>query len=298
MLPLLRLAGDQKEHQIRDAIEALALVLRLTDDDRAERLPSGTFKFDDRVHWANTYLKKAGFVKSTGRGLFRITDRGQEALRASPSTLTVDELKKFSEFVDFIGAKKDQRTLPTQQKPVAGPQTQDRTPQEILDSSYNVLRDQLAQDLLEYVRGASWRFFEKLVVDLLLALGYGGLSEDSGKVIGQSGDGGIDGIITEDKLGFDAVCVQAKKWGPDSKVGRPTVQQFAGSLLEQGVSKGVLITTSGFSTEAVKYVSGLKQPKIVLIDGIRLAELMIDHNVGIIPDITYVIKRVDKSYFE
>jgi restriction system protein len=289
MLPLLQLASDQKEHALSEAYDALASLFSLTESERIDKLPSGRqSRFENRVGWARTYLKKAGLIDSAGWGKFRITQRGLGVLKSKPASITKEFLTQFSEFREF------------QARQNARPETSaeaiehERTPDEVLDSAYQVLRRTLAQDLLERVKGSSPRFFERVVVDLLLAMGYGGSGIDAGKIVGKSGDGGIDGIIKEDKLGLDAIYVQAKRWA--GTVGRPTVQEFAGSLAGQKARKGVLITTSQFSAEATEYVERLEM-KIVLIDGERLAQLMIDHGVGVADKQIYAVKRIDEDYF-
>jgi restriction system protein len=259
MLPLLQLASDLKEHTLSEAYEAFAVQFGLTEPERIDMLPSGKqSRFENRVGWARTYLKKAGLIDSAGRGKFRITSRGLDVVKSKPIAITKEFLTQFPEFREFQARQNA--------KPETGEEAieHEKTPDEILDSAYQVLRRTLAQDLLDRVKSSTPRFFERVVVDLLLAMGYGGSGFDAGKIVGKSGDGGIDGIIKEDKLGLDAIYVQAKRWA--GTVGRPTVQEFAGSLAGQKARKGVLITTSQFSSEATEYVERLEM-KIVLIDG-------------------------------
>jgi len=290
MLPLLKLAGDQSDHSLGEAYDALAKELGVSDAERDELLPSGKqSRFENRVGWARTYLKKAGLLESPERGKFRITRRGLDVLKAQPDQITKEYLSQFAEFREFQ-TRQNMRHEETE----AREEEQSRTPDEVLDAAYQVLRRALAQDLLERVKSASPRFFEKTVVDLLLAMGYGGSRIDAGEIIGKSGDGGIDGIIKEDKLGLDAIYVQAKKW--ENTVGRPTVQEFAGSLAGRKARKGVIITTSQFSSEAKDYVDRLDM-KIVLIDGEQLAQLMIDYGIGVTEKIAYSVKRIDEDYF-
>jgi restriction system protein len=289
MLPLLQFAGDGTAHHIRDAIEVLASHFGLTDGERSELIPSGKkYKFDDRVQWANTYLKKAGILESAGRGFFRITERGLSVLQANPESIDADFLMQFPEFKKFT----------SRDAPNNSGQEIRQTPQELLQSSYRTLRDELAQELLDTILSCPPNFFERLVVDLLLALGYGGAIEDAGDVIGKTGDNGIDGIIKEDKLGFDAIYVQAKRWDRSNVVSRPTIQAFAGSLIGQGATKGVFITTSSFSKDAISYANKIAQPKVILIDGEQLAKLMIDNDIGVTPIDTFTIKKVDLDYFQ
>ncbi len=288
MLPLLTIAGDGQEHSHREVIEALASQFSLTTDDRKELLPSGRqAKFDNRVGWARTYLKKAGLLESPGRGTFRITERGVEVLQSDLPQISAKFLRQFPEFVEFQRGKKASDKGEEADEP-------DETPEEVLESSYQGLRSDLAQDLLQRVLACSPQFFENLVVDLLVVMGYGGSRKDAGEAVGQSGDAGIDGMIKEDRLGLDVVYIQAKRW--KDTVGRPVVQTFAGSLEGQRASKGVLITTSSFSEAAQDYVKRI-QKKIVLIDGEELAGLMIDHGIGVSNVTTYTVKQLDTDYF-
>ncbi len=232
MLPLLKLASDQKEHALSEAYDAMANHFAVTDEERNEMLPSGRqSRFDNRVGWARTYLKKAGLIESVGRGKFRITQRGLDVLKSNPAGITKDFLTQFPEFREF---QTRQNIKPENGEEVEG---HDRTPDETLDAAYQVLRRTLAQDLLDRIKNSSPRFFEKVVVDLLLAMGYGGSRIDAGEIVGKSGDGGIDGIIKEDKLGLDAIYIQAKRW--NNTVGRPTLQEFAGSLAGQKARKAL-----------------------------------------------------------
>ena len=288
MLPLLSIAGDGQEHSLSEAIDTLAYQFNLTEEDRAELLPSGRqAKLDNRVGWASTYLRKIGLLQSTRRGWFIIADRGLDVLRSNPSRIDLKFLSQYPEYEEFRSRS---------QKPPDEEmgEEHEQTPEEIFDASYQELRGGLAQELLEIVRGSSPRFFEKLVVDLLVAMGYGGSRKDAGQAVGRSGDGGIDGIIKEDRLGLDVVYIQAKRW--EANVGRPGVQTFAGSLEGFRARKGVLITTSGFTQEAIDYASRIEK-KIVLIGGEQLAQLMIDYSIGVNEVVTYTIKRIDTDYF-
>jgi restriction system protein len=292
MLPLLELAGDGQEHSISEAEDALAVQFNLSQEERRELLPSGgqTFLYN-RVGWARTHLKKAGLLVITGRGRFQITDRGKRALSENPERINMKYLKRFPEYVEWHehprqGRKRDQgageEEEPTQ------------TPQERLEVSYQELRASLAQELLERIKESPSKFFENLVIDLLVAMGYGGSRKDAAQAVGRSGDEGIDGIIKEDRLGLDVVYVQAKRW--ENPVGRPVVQSFAGSLAGHHARKGIFITTSRFSVDAIEYVKRLEM-KIVLIDGEELAGYMMDHGVGVAPEATYVVNRIDLDYF-
>ncbi len=295
MLPLMQLAADGLEHTSKEAINALADQFHLSEDDRRELLPSGaTLKYPSRIGWARTYLTKARLLETIGEGRFRITARGREVLKSRPSTIDMRFLRQFSEFREFQGELSTPNDPPGTDRQVIQEDSPRQTPQETLESIYLTLRRELAQDLLERIKACSPRFFEQLVVDLLVAMGYGGSRKDAGEAVGQSGDRGIDGIIKEDRLGLDVVYVQAKRW--DSVVGRPTVQAFAGSLEGQRARKGVLITTSQFSPEAKDYVTRIEK-KIVLIDGEQLTHYMMDHGIGVAESATYVVKRVDLDYF-
>lgn len=295
MLPLLKQAEDGQEHRLNDVIETLASQFSLADSDRKELLPSGKqAKFDNRVGWARTYLSKAGLLDSTARGKFRISQRGIEVLRSNPSEINNRFLHQFPEFLEF-----QNRTSTTESPTNGGDNTdvqkQEKTPREILGESYLELRRSLADELLELAKKCKPKFFEQLVVELVVAMGYGGTIADAGQAIGRSGDDGIDGIINEDRLGLDIIYLQAKRW--EGAVGRPVVQAFAGSLEGQRARKGILITTSRFSQEAKDYVTRIEK-KIVLIDGERLANLMIDFNIGVTEVTSIVVKKVDMDYFE
>jgi len=289
-LPLLRLSADGEEHSIREAVELLGDYLRLNVEQREALLPSGRRQFDDRVRWAATYLRKALLLQSTGRGTFQITQRGLWVLSQAPAQIDTAYLKQFPEFEAFL---LEARTRRNQDFDLLSRQT----PRSVIDTSYENLRVDLAEDLLDYVLASSAEFFEHLVVDLLLAMGYGGVDK-TGYVLGRSRDGGVDGYIQEDKLGLDKIYVQAKRYARDNAVGRPAIQAFVGSLMGLGAARGVFLTTSRFTDEALGYASDVKHAKIILIDGKRLTELMIDHNVGVSVEKTYIIKAVDTDYFD
>lgn len=292
MLPLLKVLGDGEEHSLHEVIETLADQFALTDEERRELLPSGRqAKLANRIGWARTYMKKAGLLESTGRGKFRINGRGLSVLRENPLEINVKYLEQFPEFLEF----RDGSTRDANSDLKDDAADKIKTPEEILEAGYQNLRGDLALDLLDRIMGCSPEFFEKLVVDLLVAMGYGGSRRDAGEAVGRSGDGGIDGIIKEDKLGLDAVYIQAKRW--EGTVGRPAVQAFAGSLMGNRAGKGVFITTSQFTKEASDYVKAIQQPKIVLIGGEQLAQFMIDHDIGVADVATYRVKRVDLDYF-
>jgi restriction system protein len=290
MLPLLRYIGDQKEHHLRETIDALAHQYKLTGEEQKELLPSGQQSiFDNRVGWARTYMKKAGLIESVKRGYFKITERGLQVLKEEPNEINVRFLKRFPEFVEFQSIKRDKGG----EESIVEDKER-HTPGETIEAAYRRLRQELTADLLQAVKKSSPAFFEKLVVDLLLAMGYGGSRRDAGEAVGKSGDEGVDGIIKEDRLGLDVVYIQAKKW--EDPVSRPEIQKFAGALQGQRAKKGVFITTSSFTKDAIEYCSRIEN-KIVLIDGETLAELMIDHNIGTTSGASYVIKKLDNDYF-
>ena len=297
MLPLLRLSADREEHANANAVETLANEMKLSPGDRAEMLPSGTqTTLYNRVIWSKTYLIKARLLEKSGTGRFRITPRGIEVLQSNPPEVNVKYLSRFPEFAEFksrTSAQSDGQVVIGKAGEIEREQGQ--TPEEALELSYQALRRTLSVDLLERIKECSPQFFERLVIDLLVSMGYGGSRKDAGQAIGRTGDDGIDGIIKEDKLGLDVVYVQAKRW--KDNVGRPTVQAFAGSLEGYSARKGVLITASGFSSDAREYVSRIEK-KIVLIDGEQLAQLMIEHGVGVAEVASYTVKRIDSDYFD
>jgi restriction system protein len=296
MLPLLRYAADGQEHSVRGAIEALADEFHLTEEERKELLPSGRqATFDNRVGWARTYMKKAGLLESPKRGYFKITDRGMQALATKPEAINVKFLEQYPEFVEFrTKSNTKSSTKSTAAESETTLPTDDRTPQEVIEDAYVTIRGGLASDLLEQIMESSPSFFERLVVDVLVSMGYGGTRKDAGEAVGGSGDEGIDGIIKEDRLGLEVVYIQAKRW--KATVQRPEIQKFVGALRGQNARKGVFITTSDYSKGARQFAEGL-QDKVVLIDGEMLSSLMIDHGVGVTPEATYEIKRVDSDYF-
>lgn len=296
MLPLLQIAVDGETHQFRATVEALAQHFRLTETERRELLPSGKQStFDNRVGWARTYMTKAGLLESPKRGLFRITDQGRRVLQQNPPVLNVQFLEQFEEFRQFRALRRDR--LPpasTIGESVSLTEPAEQTPEESLETAYQTLRESLAGEILQTVKKCSPEFFEQLVVDLLVRMGYGGSRREAGQAIGRSGDEGIDGIIKEDRLGLDIIYVQAKRW--EGVVGRPEVQKFAGALQGQRARKGIFITTSAFSREASDYAKQI-ETKIILVDGSTLAEYMIDHSVGVTSEAVYELKRIDFDYF-
>lgn len=290
MLPLLRYCADGQSYTKRDAIPVLAKEFGLSDADLAELLPTGRQeKFNNRVGWTKTYLKQAGLLEITERGVFRITPRGQEVLTQAPARIDMRYLERFPEYQAFKARSRNRDDSQASEAMQA-----ETTPEELLEIGYKQMRATLVADLIQQVKTCSPAFFERLVVQLLLNMGYGGTREDAGQVVGKSGDGGIDGIINEDRLGLDVIYIQAKRWEAD--VGRPEIQKFVGALAGHKASKGVFITTSGYTQEARNY-AGQVNSKVVLIDGSMLADLMIDYNFGVSPREIYEIKRVDSDYF-
>jgi len=292
MLPLLELAGDGETHNIHTAKDTLANQFELVEEEVSLLLPSGKQqKFANRVGWARTYLKKSGLLIYPSRGQFKITERGKKVLEDDPQRITNEYLRQFPEFIEF--RKRTRKTTLIEE------QANDEkllTPEEALESAYVNIRNDLADDLLEYVMKSPPHFFESLVVNLLVAMGYGGTQQDAARAVGKSGDEGIDGIIDEDRLGLDTIYIQAKRWQADRSIGRPEIQRFVGALQGKRARKGVFITTSYFSGDAKDYVKGIDS-KIVLIDGARLSELMIDFGVGVTTREIYEIRDLDMDYF-
>lgn len=289
MLPILNLAADEQEHSLQEATKVLAEQFNLTEAELTEMLPSARkTRFYDRVGWAATYLRKAGLLNATGRGRFQISPRGLDVLKKSPKQINVEFLSQFDEFLEFRTRRdKDEEEITSRETDV-------QTPEEAIEAAYQSLRQTLADEVLQTVKSCSPSFFERLVIDVLVKMGYGGTRKEAGKAIGKSGDGGIDGIINEDRLGLDVIYIQAKKW--ENPVGRPEIQKFAGALQGQRAKKGIFITTSGFTTEAKEFASKIDS-KITLIDGETLSQLMIDYNVGINSIVNYELKRIDSDYF-
>jgi restriction system protein len=288
MLPLLKLLSDKKDYHIRTITEKLADYFKLTDEEKRELLPSGQqYLFTNRVGWARTYLNKAGLLESPKRAVWRISKRGLDVLEQKPTKINVKFLKQFQEFNEFIKPKKH-----IVEKPKNAPET----PEEVIENTYQELRTSLADELLKKVMELSPTFFERLVIELFVKMGYGGSIKEAGEAIGKSGDEGIDGIIKEDKLGLDIIYVQAKRWQPTSTVSRPEIQKFAGALQGKRAKKGIFIATSSFSKEATEYVKNI-DPKIILIDGEQLAQLMIDYDIGVSRGSFYELKKIDTDYF-
>lgn len=291
MLPFLRLLRDGQPQPLSQIRDSLADFFQLTDEDKAKLLPSGQMPvFRSRVGWARTYLKKAGLINYVKRGVCQITEQGQKVIVENPDKIDVNYLDQFTEFREFRALSKTK----TENNSTQDEET-DSTPEESLEQAYAKLKAELSDEILEKILSCSPSFFEQLVVDLLVKMGYGGSRQDAGERLGQSGDGGIDGIIKEDQLGLDTIYLQAKRW--QGSVGRPEIQKFVGALQGQRARKGVFITTSSFTSDAANYVQNI-DTKVVLIDGQQLADLMIDFDVGVNTAATYRLKRIDADYFE
>lgn len=292
MLPLLKFAGDKQEHSNREAIDHIAEFFKLTEEDRKELLTSGQqYVIDNRTAWARTYLRAAGLLIATKRSHFKITDIGLQVLQKNPPMINIKFLNQFPQFVEFRTVRKEKDNYEEQEEVGAN---LSQTPQELLEYGYQKITNDLAQEILASIKLCTPRFFEKLVVELLLKMGYGGSLKDAGKAVGQSGDGGIDGIIKEDKLGLDVIYIQAKRW--EGIVGRPEIHKFVGALVGQRAKKGVFITTSGFTKEAQEYAKTIEQ-KVILIDGGTLTLLMIENDIGVSKIISYDVKKIDSDYF-
>ncbi|MEO7672601.1 MAG: restriction endonuclease [Pyrinomonadaceae bacterium] len=301
LLPLLKLVQDRNEYSLRQATAAVSDAFGLSENERQELLSSGRRPvIYDRVGWARTYLAQAKLLESTRRGYFRITDRGLTLLATNLTTIDDQTLKQYPEFVEFLNRKtlkKKSRGLISNQVVIdleTGTAVTQSTPEESLEDAFQTIRNSLASDILEQVKSCSPQFFERLVVELIVKMGYGGTMDDAGQAVGKSNDGGIDGIIKEDRLGLDVIYLQAKKW--EATVGRPELQAFAGALLGKQANKGVFITTSNFSSGAKEFVKSISS-NIILIDGDELADLMIDYNVGVSVVANYEIKKIDSDYF-
>jgi restriction system protein len=295
MRPVLECAASG-EVRIRDAVDRIADRLGLDDADRNELLPSGKqSRFANRVHWAKTYLGQAGLVQSTRRGHFTITERGRAALADSDAAIDNDYLEKYEEYRAFKARTRDAES-PEAATDAALSDTE-ATLDEVLQSAHRKINAALAEELLARVRGGSPAFFENLIVQLLLAMGYGGTSEDAGRALGRSGDGGIDGVIDQDPLGVDQIYVQAKRYADGNNIGSSAIREFFGALALKKAQKGIFVTTSEFSTSAVQTARDLGT-RIVLIDGVQLARLMIRYNIGCRDEQILHLKKVDEEFFE
>lgn len=293
MLPLLRHleSGERESHE---TVDSLASHFALTPEERAQRLPSGKqTTFTNRIAWAKSHMKAAGLIDSPKRGVYKLTDGGRKILAGNPSFVGMPQLNAYPEYVAFRQGTSSPRE-PGPGQPVSPTPVEVRTPDDLIEDGYTQLRAALLGELRDLIATMPPAGFEQLVIDVLTAMGYGGPQDNAGLVVGRGGDEGIDGVIKEDRLGLETIYVQAKRW--QGTVGRPEIQRFAGALQGQRARKGVFLTSSSFSTEAKSYASTI-QTTIVLVDGVQLADYMIDHNVGVTTAKRFEVKRVDSDYF-
>lgn len=291
MRPLLEVLSDDDDHSIRSIRQDLAAHFSLTDADIEERIPSGRVTtFQNRVGWAATYLFQAGLIDRPRRAVYRMAPRGYEVFNANPERVDLAVLSQFEQFEEFRNKRNDET-------PKAGSveTADDQTPEERIQTAHKELQSALSDQLLERIQEQSASFFEQLVLDVLRAMGYGGLREQDSERLGRTGDAGVDGVIREDRLGLDTIYIQAKKWS--DTVGRPEIQKFVGALQGQQATKGVFLSTSPFSSDAVEYAARVT-PRVILVDGDQLAQLMIEHDVGVTTSDSYQLKRLDLGYFE
>jgi restriction system protein len=289
----MKISSDKNVHMFRDVVNELSEHFKLTEEEKRELLPSGKQPiFENRSGWAKTHLKKAGLLNYPRRGCIQITERGLSVLEKSIEKIDMKFLKQFDEYNEFLN-------ITNQNKPddESSNEMETHTPEELMGTAFQNIKNTLADEILDKIRNVSPTFFEKLVVDLLVKMGYGGSIKDAGKAIGKTGDEGIDGTIKEDKLGLDVIYIQAKRWKDGNIVGRPELHKFVGALAGQGAKKGIFITASTFSKDAIEYTPK-NETKIILIDGTQLAELMIEYNVGVSHQQIYEIKKIDNDYFE
>lgn len=293
MLPVLKSVADGKEHKFREIADSIAKNFGLTEEELGCLLPSGNQSvFDNRVGWAKTYLKKACLIEYKGKGVLKITGRGKQVLKDSPQKIDNKFLKQYDEFNEF-----QNKVNPKEEKQETETDYKNQTPEELIETAFHDFQKSLAEELLDKIRNVSPSFFEKLVVALLVKMGYGGSIKDAGQAIGRTGDEGIDGIIKEDKLGLDVIYIQAKRWKENNVIGRPEIQKFVGALAGQGAKKGVFITASSFTKEALDY-KPMNDTKVILIDGMKLANLMIEYNLGVAQLHCYELKKLDNDYFD
>lgn len=298
MLPLLETLADGQQRTMREVTEILADRFRLSDEERQTRLPSGQQTiFSNRVAWAKTYMKEAGVLENPAWGKIQISKAGEKLLSDKPTAITSTLLSQYPDFVNFRRKSSSSSAGPTElvAAPTPSPADNRSTPRESIEAAYGLHETSLAAELLTRLRSCKPTFFEKATVDLLMAMGYSGVG-GTGLVTNYSRDGGIDGVITQDKLGLDVVCIQAKRW--ENSVGRPVIQTFVGSLDLHRSKKGVVITTSTFTADARDFISRIEGKKVVLIDGEQLADLMIEYNLGVTTTMVYTLKDVSNDYFE
>lgn len=288
LYPVLKIVQEGKGCSLKETYEPIADQLGISQEERQELLPSGRQQiYKNRIGWAKTYLIKAGLLESHKRGYFNITEKGQKVLNSGIKDITTNYLLQFESFAEFMQTKKKEETSSYQE-------IEPNTPEEQIEEAIEEMNKALASDLLQYLQNASPSFFEQVVVELIVKMGYGGSIKEAGEVVGKSGDEGIDGIIKEDKLGLDIIYIQAKRW--ETVISRPEIQKFAGALQGKRAKKGIFITTSSFSKQALEYISKIDN-KIILIDGKRLANLMIENGIGVSKINTYQVNRIDTDYF-
>jgi restriction system protein len=292
MLPVLATAANGPT-SVPDAEARIATEFDLTEEERTALLPSGKQRvLHNRVHWAKFYLTKAGLLAAPKRGIFTLTDLGREVLASPPLKLDTKHLLKFQSFATFYRANQSTATS----APEDARETPTATPEEVVEEAHRAVHAALQAELLERIQQNDPAFFEQLIIDLMVAMGYGGSHRDAAERLGKSGDGGVDGVINEDVLGLDRIYIQAKRYASAISVGRPDVQAFTGSLVGLGASKGIFVTTSGFSAQATQFAAHLPH-RVILIDGQRLTELMIQHGVGVRVSRALEFKRLDEDYF-
>lgn len=295
--PFLETIKDGKPHKYRDIATSVADMMHISEKDRKELLPSGNVHYINRVGWASTYLKKAGLIEAPSRAVFQITTNGKKALKECPKGVTLEYLKQFDSFNEFL-AQGNQPTSSENDKLLLNSENNTDTPQEQMEHNYSIINTQLADNLMSAIMDKDPWFFERLVVKLVKAMGYGNGLANEGIVTEKTGDGGIDGIITEDRLGFEKIYIQAKRFQPETVIGRPVIQQFLGALMGKGATKGLFITTAKYSKDAIEFVDNHLQAKIVLIDGDKLTKLMIEYNIGVaLTNNIYTIKTIDNDFF-
>jgi len=290
MRPLLQDLSDRLDHSNQETVSVLAEEFRVSEEERNQLLPSGKQSvFTNRIAWAKSHLKQAGLVESPRWGVYRITARGLTLLRETTGPINIKVLNQFPEYRRFRSGKGAEVEVIEEL-----PSGDEMTPEEHIEHGYKQIRQKLSIEILERIKKCPPNFFERLVVDLIVAMGYGGSRSDAGRAVGRAGDGGIDGIVKEDRLGLDIIYIQAKRW--EGAVGRPEIHKFAGALQGQRAKKGIFMTTSSFTKEAQDFASSI-DTKVILIDGTELAELLIDHGVGVTRGDVYEIKRFDSDYF-
>lgn len=295
MFPILKLLSDGNIHYKKDIFAEMAIIFNLTQQQMEETLPSQAEPtYINRIGWAITYLKKAGLLESPSRAHFSITKEGMKIIKDNVTNLNSKYLRKYPSFLEFqnLSNGKNEHNNVTEDN-----EKENETPVEKMISYYEIIKKNICDELLNKIIEQSPSFFEQLVVDLIVAMGYGGSVSDAGKATKRTNDEGIDGLVKEDKLGLDTIYIQAKKWKKDSLVGRPDIQKFVGALAGQGARKGIFITTSSFTKDAIEY-KPRNETSIILIDGKKLVELMYEHNVGVTSEKRFEIKRVDSDYFE